>query len=216
MTIRLIILLFSGSLFMAQTNTGTYVLSLEAKDPASGKIIKPFPDDSIFVSGNIGIEKIKRIDDLVIDKMSSRTINTSGYNIINFHTRMFRYTTSLDTIINKEIIDQPLTNKKIGYDLSTQYYNNEKYSLTKDLVNGVPVRILTFTSSNPVYKGTTFTFYLLPPDPERTMLIPNIEKRFNGRVLQLKSSNSSGELTMKVTWLKGLNANWKKIFTHFN
>jgi hypothetical protein len=169
--------------------------------------------DSIFVYNRIGVEKVEKTNDLMVDNKVTTISTLDTYYRINFDKRQFQ---ELGTkLIFKEDGYQVFTSPKKGIDFRYKYYNGEKYTQSDTTINHKHCKIYRYVAnSDSPLRDLHITLTFSDMKNTGVHIIPNLEDTFNGRFLSLDAVGSKGErLVLKMEQIQPLSNYWKKIIS---
>jgi hypothetical protein len=169
--------------------------------------------DSIFVFNKIGIEKVMRFDDLIINDELSRTYSLETYYRIDFDKRRFQNLGK--ELINKKEEDFPFTSTKYGINFKYKYYNGEKYTESDTSINNRPCKVFRYVgNSDSPLKGAFITLVFSDMKSKIIHLIPNLEDTFNGRLLTMEATDDKdAKIVLVLEHIPKLSDNWKKVLS---
>ncbi|WP_343673129.1 hypothetical protein [Chitinophaga sp.] len=207
-------ILLSFPLFVNAQQTsdnGVFVYTVRVKNTVTGTM-GVLLTDSIFVYNRIGIEKVLRSDDLIINDKLTTTTNLDTYYRINFDKRQFQELGKAPIFIKEAGI--PFTTpKKKGINFMYRNYNGEKYTATDTLIKGKPCKVFRFiANAESPLKGAHVTLVFSDMKNKGIHIIPNLEDTFNGRFLSLEAVRGKDErIVLYMEHIQPLSDYWKKV-----
>ncbi len=170
--------------------------------------------DTIFVYNKIGIEKVMRSIDTIIDnKLVSTKNSLETYYRINFVKHEFQD-------LGKELTYQkeaglPFSSPKVGIDFRYKYYNGEKYVAIDTTIDHKACKVIRYVGNSvgPL-RGAHMTLVFLNMKTKFTRIIPNLEDTFNGRLLRFDAhDDNDGRTVLIMEHVPQLSDYWKKIIS---
>lgn len=170
--------------------------------------------DTIFVYNKIGVEKVMRsVDTVMNNELLSRTTTLEKYYRINFDKREFQDLGK--ELTYKKGAGLPFSSPKVGIDFRYKYYNGEKYVATDTTIDHKPCKVIRYVAdSNSPLNGGRITVVLLKMKNNFIHIIPNLEDTFNGRLLTFDAiDNNNGRISLIMDHIPQLSDYWKKIIS---
>lgn len=183
---------------------GIYVYTYHAVDKRTGKLLKLFPDDSIFYYKGYSIEKIIVNNELTIGNTFTKVEQVKEFYFIDYSMQQFFKTASLDkfgSITKPEWFN--LHKKLLGVQFYFQYYKDEKYLEKDTTVQNNMYKLVRFCAQQNQLKGTLMTFYL-QPDPKAPIFNYNIESAFKSKIRMIRAvyPGDQGEVIISINYIK--------------
>jgi hypothetical protein len=199
-----LLLLLSNKMFAQQSNfpSGVYAVSVMAQMPNSAKTVEILPTDSIFFYKNFGLEKLSSIQDLEVDNYLTRTVVSSGFNLIDWDKGTF---VRIEKLISPtKWAPKSLKQQREGVDFYFQYYNDEKYTVEYIPMNNTKLKKIVYISTIERTKGAQVTaFFDMSKKNIGPKIMVNLENKFGGRLIELnvKFPDNKGSQIWKIKYL---------------
>lgn len=185
---------------------GVYIHTTSMMD-VRNKVIHIYSRDSLFVYRTKVLEQIRKTNDTDFYGQVSREHLLTGYNLLDFANDTYASLINLNDTQGLEF--KSTWSKKIGFDIHFEYYNGEQFKETKDSINGVNLKKITYISNSKQYNGCKYTIWLREViNPAEPSFMPNIESKFKGRVFRIQMETPDGrEGLIRDLVFKPLNSN---------
>ena len=167
----------------SQNHDGVYVISLVSRGYGTlGKSLR-LPDDSIFVSRQLAIQKMLGIYLSDFNGKTDMQELLETYYLLDFKKDRFKdIGKDLEKQTNK-IPWEPLGKKKMGYKFITIWHKNEPYKTENSFLEGKEVKKVSYL----VKTGEAYEVYLQPcPAKNRPpVFFRGLEDKFQGVLLKM-------------------------------
>ncbi|OMP74899.1 MULTISPECIES: hypothetical protein [unclassified Chitinophaga] len=195
-----------------KADNGVFVYTVWNKHTVTGKM-SVLLRDSIFVYNRIGIEKVMKSEDLIVDNRVTTSYSLETYYRINFDKHQFQ-DIGKDLVYKKEA-DLPFTAPKMGLNFRRKLYNGEKYTATDTTINHKPCKVIRYVgNSNSSLKGARITVVLSDVNSKVVHIIPNLEDTFNGRLIGFEATDDKdGRIVIVLEHIPQLSNYWKKVIS---
>ncbi|PBJ08036.1 hypothetical protein [Flavobacterium sp. ACN6] len=181
--------------FQESTNKGAYVISLESWH--NGQRIFKFPEDSIFVSGELAIQQIMRLDQNDFNGKVSLTQSVDRYYLIDFNRGLFKDIGSDLEQQTEKIPWKGLSEKKYGTNFRADLHFNENFKVKDTLWEGKNLKNISYTADNREQYDILLEQY---SSKDRLPIFYDvIEQRFKGRVLKMTTTYPDDKGTLIYT-----------------
>jgi hypothetical protein len=125
---------------------GVYIIKTKALGPKGSGYEFDMPDDSIFVSGDLAVEKDYRINQNEINSKIEFSSSLKGYNLLDLQKSLFKELGETLDVDSQKMHWKDLKSKEIGFNFYYGWYKDEKYTIVNVLYEGRKMKKLTFTS----------------------------------------------------------------------
>lgn len=195
-----------------KADNGVFVYTVWNKHTVTGKM-SVLLRDSIFVYNRIGIEKVMKSEDLIVDKRVTTTYSLETYYRINFDKHQFQDIGK--NLSYKKDADLPFTSPKLGLNFRRKLYNGEKYTAIDTTINHKICKIIRYIgNSNSPLSGARITVVLSDIKSKVVHIIPNLEDTFDGRLLSFEATDDKdGRMVLVLEHIPQLSDYWKKIIS---
>lgn len=167
----------------AQNKDGVYVISLVSRGYGKlGKSLK-LPDDSIFVSHQLAVQKVMRIELLDFNGKTDLKESLETHYLINFDTNMFKDIGKDHKAENIKIPWKPLSEKKMGFKFTAIWHKNEPYKIENSILEGKKVKKVIYLTK----AGEGYEVYLQPCSAKNRppVFFGGLEDKFQGVLLKM-------------------------------
>lgn len=195
-----------------KADNGVFVYTVWAKHSVTGKM-SVLLRDSIFVYNRIGIEKVMKSEDLIVNNQLTTSYSLETYYRIDFDKHQFQDIGK--NFVYKKEADLPFTATKRGLNFRRNLYNGEKYTSLDTTINHKPCKVIRYVgNSNSSLSGAHITILLSDVKSKVVHIIPNIEDTFNGRLLGFEATDDKGgRILMVLEYIPQLSDYWKKVIS---
>ncbi|KOP38869.1 MULTISPECIES: hypothetical protein [unclassified Flavobacterium] len=172
-----------------KSSKGVYVISLESLQ--NGQRIFKFPDDSIFVSADLAVEQIMRLDQFDFNGKTSLMQSVETYYLIDFHRDLFK---DLGRDLEQKTEKIPWKNlreKSYGTNFRGDLHFNENFKIKDTVWEGKKIKKISYTSEN--REKYDILLEQFPTEERPPVFFDVIEPRFKGRVLKMTTSYPDGK-----------------------
>lgn len=198
----------------AQTaDNGVFVYTVWYKHTLTQKM-NILLSDTIFIYNKIGVEKVMRsVDTVMNNELLSRKTTLEKYYRINFDKREFQDLGK--ELTYKKDAGLPFTSPKVGIDFRYKYYNGEKYVATDTTIDHKSCKVIRYVAnSDSPLNGCRITLVLLKMKNKFIHIIPNLEDTFNGRLLKFDAiDNNNGRILLIMDHIPQVSDYWKKVIS---
>ncbi|MBO9154492.1 hypothetical protein ACFOTA_19930 [Chitinophaga sp. GCM10012297] len=196
-----------------RSQTGIYVISVKARMSPGQPYADFLPDDSVFYHQGFGIEKVMKVQDLIVGDNLSRRNETHGYYFVDFiRHRVADLGMDGPTQSTGKINWSRMEILKMGTQFSFRHYNGEKYTSKDTTISGRNFRLIRYIASGVTpLNGAVVTLYFVPGNKEVSFYYKT-DQAFNGNLRMMHTSGPGlrGESLMTISFIP-VNKDDKKI-----
>lgn len=195
-----------------KADNGVFVYTVWTRHSVTGAM-SVLLRDTIFIYNRLGIEKVMKSEDPIVNNKVTTSSSLETYYRINFDK--YRFQDIGKNLIYRKEADLPFTTPKMGLNFSRKLYNGEKHTATDTTINHKYCKVIRYVgNSNNSLSGAHITLILSDVKSKVVHLIPSIEDTFNGRLLRFEATDDKdGRIVMVLEHLPQLSDYWKKIIS---
>lgn len=182
---------------------GVYIIKTKALGPKGSGYEFDMPDDSIFLNGDLAVEKDYRINQNEINSKIEFSSSLKGYNLLDLKKGLFK---ELGVTLDADSQQMPWKNlktKEIGFNFYYGWYKDEKYTLTDVLYEGRKIKKLTFISE---IKNLQYEVFLEDNTDKNksSVFFIGIEDKFNASLVKMiiTSPDNKGSFIFTKRFIK--------------